>query len=150
PSGERWYPATSWLRDLPGSPAPCPWKECLPSGKLSFHMRFLEPLDDVFSGRSSIRVLRALVGLPADFGVSAREIARRAQVSHPTATKVLGTLVREGLVDMKRSPAGDEYSLRHEQILARELIRVFGIERGLLDNLRDFLGQAISPHAPEV
>jgi predicted nucleotidyltransferase len=127
-----------------------------PNGKIPYQvvtflsMRFDAPLDDLLTTRSSIGVLRALDELPAGFGVSARELARRAGISHPTATKFLGSLAEQGLVFVKRSPSGDEYSFNRDHVLAEELGRLFGRERGLLDEFISFLGDAIVLEAPLV
>jgi len=62
-------------------------------------MRLDRPLDDLFERGSHVRVLRALHELPDGFRTSARELARRASVSHPTASRVLAALLdpRAGL-----------------------------------------------------
>jgi DNA-binding transcriptional ArsR family regulator len=113
-------------------------------------MRFDAPLDDLFSGPSAVRVLRALVELPAGFGVSAREIARRAEISHPTASKVLGSLVAQGVVGLRRSLQNDEYSLSADHVLARTVADLFAGERSFRQDLIEFLSEAIPEAAPSV
>ncbi len=47
-------------------------------------MRLSNALDHIFAGRSRVRILRALDELPDGIAVSARELARRSGLSHPT------------------------------------------------------------------
>src|SRR5712691_9343580 len=106
-------------------------------------MRFDDPLDDIFQNRSHVRVLRALVALPEGIDASTREIARRAGVSHPTASTVLENLGRQGLVNVRRRVWADEYELNHEHEVVRRLESLFGWERRLLDALVRFLAREI-------
>jgi predicted nucleotidyltransferase len=113
-------------------------------------MRLDNPLDDLFKTASSIRVLRALVGLPSGFGVSAREIARRAGVTHPTASKLLSSLVEQGLASVRRTPRGDEFAMNGGHVLGQQVIDLFERERELKEGLLRFLGDAIRHNAPWV
>src|SRR6266542_1181965 len=113
-------------------------------------MRLDRSLDDLFSSPSSVRVLRALVELPSGFGVSTREIARRAGVTHPTASKVLNALLDQGLVSVRRSRLGDEYSLNADHVLAQDVVHLFERERSLHERLLEFLADSIRRNAPGV
>jgi len=113
-------------------------------------MRFDTPLDDLFSNLSFVRVLRSLVELPEGFGASAREIARRAGLTHPTASKVLSALADQGLVGRRRSARGDEYSLKRDHVLAQEVVLLFDHERSLQKELVEFLSGLIARYAPQV
>jgi predicted nucleotidyltransferase len=113
-------------------------------------VRFDNPLDDLFATPSSVRVLRALHELPHGFGVSGREVARRAGVTHPTANKALGHLLDQGIVLVRRSPNGDEYRLNDSHVLAEDTGRLFDRERSLKDEMVLFLSEAIQREAPQV
>lgn len=113
-------------------------------------MRFDRPVDDLFATASFAPVLRALVGLPSGFGVSAREIGRRAGVTHPTASRVLGSLADQGLVSMRRSPAGDEYAFNQDHLLAKALVHMFELERSARSDLIMFLARSLRRHAADV
>lgn len=106
-------------------------------------MRFQHPLDDAFRTRSHMRILRVLDELPAGFATSAREIARRARISHPTASGILATLSEQGIVMVRRLPRTDLFELNEAHVLVDRLRSLFEWERGLqeelLSTLRDYL-----------
>lgn len=91
-------------------------------------MRLDEPLDDVFASASHIRVLRALFALPTGMGTSGRDLARRADVSHPRANQVLADLAEQGLVAMQRLPRTDLYRVNQHHALAEPLGKLFELE----------------------
>src|SRR2546428_6465928 len=103
-------------------------------------MRLAYPLDDAFAGRSHVRVLRALDGLPDGLPVSARELARRSRLSHPTASKVLASLASQGIVLARRAPRTDAFELNREHVLVEKLRPIFEWERLLLRELAVFIG----------
>lgn len=113
-------------------------------------MRLDHPLDDVLRDRSHVRVLRVLNALPTELGESTREVARRAGVSHPTASKVLGSLVTQGIVSVDRTLFADIYRLNRQHEIVRPLARLFDWERHLFDEVLDLLGREIRRHAPYV
>lgn len=98
-------------------------------------MRLQEPLDDIFAGRSHVRVLRALHRLPAGLAASAREIARRAGVSHPTASKVLASLAEQGVVTRTRAPRATAFELCRTHTAVERLIPMFDWEDRLRQEL---------------
>lgn len=112
-------------------------------------MRFPYVLDDVFRTRSHVRILRALDELPRSLGASAREVARRAGVSHPTASSVLSSLAGQGIVTVRRLSRSDSYELNEDHELTTNLRMLFAFERQLFDQLLSFLrkriGQAAAP-----
>jgi len=110
-------------------------------------MRLDHPLDDVFRTRSHVRILRSLDELPDGFPVSAREIARRAGLSHPTASNVLASLTAQGLVLARRAPRADAFELNREHILAERIAELFRLERRLGDELVSFLRSQIGQQA---
>lgn len=102
-------------------------------------MRFDSPLDDIFLNRSHIRVLRALHRLPEGLPASGREIARRAGITHPTAIKALGALVKMGLVTVGRSSAGNAYELNRDHLFAGQVADLYRIEADITPKLASFL-----------
>lgn len=106
-------------------------------------MRLDGSLDAVFETRSHVRVLRALDQLPLGFPVSAREVARRAGVSHPTASTVLGSLRDQGLVVVRRAPRADAFEFNRGHTAAERLRALFEWERGIRDELVAFLREEI-------
>ncbi len=106
-------------------------------------MRLTHPLDDVFLGRSHVRILRALDELPDGVPVSARELARRSGLSHPTASNVLASLGRQGIVLARRAPRADAFELNRRHVLVEKLRPVFEWERQLFGEFMTFIVQAI-------
>jgi predicted nucleotidyltransferase len=113
-------------------------------------MRLTHPLDDAFAGRSHVRVLRALDELPDGLPASARELARRSGLSHPTASKVLASFVSQGIVLARRGPRTDAFELNRAHVLVEKLRPLFDWERQLLRELGVFIGRAIEREAPGV
>lgn len=106
-------------------------------------MRLDGPLDDLFETRSHVRVLRALDQLPLGFPVSAREVARRAGVSHPTSSTVLASLRDQGVVEVRRAPRADAFELNRDHTAFEKLRALFEWERGIRDELVSFLRDKI-------
>src|SRR5256885_1988119 len=98
-------------------------------------MRLSTPLDDLFNTKSHAKVLRALVELPEGLASSGRDIARRAGVSHPTATHVLDHLSEQGVVHVRRSVGSYRYQLNRQHLAYPELERLFRWERQVLADL---------------
>lgn len=101
-------------------------------------MRFHDTLDDVLKSPSYVRVLRVLFRFPPT-AVSAREVARRAGVSHPTASAVLDGLLDTGLVTVTGSAHSSRYRLNPESALAERLAPLFTWEATVADELVTFL-----------
>src|SRR6266550_2923476 len=102
-------------------------------------MRFDQPLNDVFASGTHVKVLRALHALPTDLAVSGRDLARRAAVSHPRATKVLADLAEQGVVEVQRLPRTDLYRLNRDHALAVALAELFARESPLKFELLSLL-----------
>lgn len=111
-------------------------------------MRLTDPLDDIFRSPSFVRVLRALHHLPVGLAASAREIARRAGVSHPTASKALAALTEQGLVTRARTARAHAFELRRTQTATQQLATLFEWEGQLRQELISFLRTEIQRHAP--
>lgn len=113
-------------------------------------MRLERPLDEVLRDRSHVRVLRALEALPRGLPASAREIARRAGISHPTAAKVLASLAAQGIAVVQRAPRADAYRLNEDHVLTERLRPLFEWERRLRGDLGTLLLRQIEERAPWV
>jgi len=111
-------------------------------------MRFDTALDDILGSRSHVRVLRALVQLPAGWPASAREIGRRSGVSHPTASKALAFLTEQGLVRRARSAHADSFELVLEHTATQRMVDLFAWESQLSDELVAFLREEIEQRVP--
>lgn len=112
-------------------------------------MRLQSPLDDIFRGPSHIRVLRALHQLPVGLAASAREIARRAGVSHPTASKALASLAERGLVARTRTPRATAFGLRRGHTAVERISPLFVWEEQLRQELIALLRTEILRYASE-
>jgi predicted nucleotidyltransferase len=110
-------------------------------------MRLSQPLDDLLHTKSYSRVLRAIEGLPAGIEASTREIARRAGVSHPTASGVLESLRRQGIVHVRRTLWADEFVLNERHVLTKPLRALFVMEQRLLQDVLDYLVREIRTRA---
>jgi predicted nucleotidyltransferase len=113
-------------------------------------MRAEHPLDDLFSSRSHVRVLRALYELPEGLAVSARDIGRRASVSHPMASRVLASLAEQGLARRARVSRADLFELNSEHVAADALRVLFDWERQVEGHLLAFLREVVDREAPAV
>jgi len=113
-------------------------------------VRISDPLDDLFHGRSHVRVLRALVGLPKGIDASTREVARRAGLSHPTASSVLDGLRVQGVVHVRRTALADEYRLNLDHVVAEQVRALIRWEKNLPQLVRSFLADSIRETAPWV
>ncbi len=97
-----------------------------------------------------MRILRALARLPEGFAASAREIARRARIAHPTALRVLASLLEQGVVFVSRAPRADLYRLNPDHVVAEQVLPLFERETAMRDELLAFLRDRIERHAPFV
>lgn len=87
--------------------------------------------------------------MPPGWEASAREIARRARVSHPTALRVLSTLADQRVVDLTKTPSADRYRLNEQHVSFRPLIEVFAWEEQLMGALIALLAETIPVALPE-
>ena len=113
-------------------------------------MRFSRTFDDVLRNRSHLSILRAMEELPEGFQVPAREAARRASVSHTTASFVLQHLSELGVVHVRRTILSDFYELNRSHAATPQLVELFEWERGALDGLKTFLRQQLRRRAKSV
>jgi predicted nucleotidyltransferase/DNA-binding transcriptional ArsR family regulator len=110
-------------------------------------MRLLDPLDDLLQNKSFVRAIRALEALPQGMEVSIREVARRAKISHPTASTVLEKLLEQGVVLVRRTLWADEYRLNPKHVALQQLHPLLEWERRLPDEVKSFLAQEMQTRA---
>jgi predicted nucleotidyltransferase len=110
-------------------------------------VRLDRSFDDLFQGRSHVRVLRALEELPEGLAVSARELARRSGLSHPTVLSVLASLLDQGVVLARRAPRADAFELNRRHVLVEKVGALFEWERGLPTEFMGFLREELKRHA---
>lgn len=113
-------------------------------------MRFSQPLDDLLQSRSRVRVLRALVALPDEIDSSIREIARRAGVTHPTASAALEAFRQQGVVRVRRTLLSDEYRFNTQHDLSDAIRSLFDLEVQIRLDLIELLSGEIHTRAPWV
>lgn len=113
-------------------------------------MKVEAPLDDLFRSRGHVRVLRALFALPDGLYASAREVARRAGVSHPTASSVLSSLADQGLVRVTRRPRADLFDVNRDHTASAALRPLFDWDRQIGEELLADLRRLIEREAPSV
>jgi len=106
-------------------------------------MRLDLPLDDLFAAGSHARVLRAVARMPEGQGASARELAGRAGVAHPTASRVLARLLDQGVVLADRVPRADLFRLNRDHVLVDGIRSLFQREETLRAELVTFLRDQI-------
>lgn len=107
-------------------------------------MRIQAPLNDLFRTGSHIRVLRALNDLPPGLATSARDLARRAGISHPTSSAVLASLLSQGVVTVHRVPRADLFQLNRSHTLVEHVLPLLDWERSLDHELISFLRDHLS------
>ncbi len=123
---------------------------CITTPKEVYPIRLTHPLDDILAGRSHVRVLRALDEVPDGLAVSAREVARRSGLTHPTASSVLSSLIGQGVVLARRAPRSDAFVLNRRHLVVERLGSLFEWERQLVRELLVFLVRVIELEAPWV
>jgi DNA-binding transcriptional ArsR family regulator len=107
-------------------------------------MRFDQPLDDALGALSLVKILRTLVLAPAELNLTGREVARRAGISHPQASRSLRNLAGQGLVVERRFGTYALYEFNRRHILARPLQMLFEFEETVGEELFTFLRRAVA------
>ena len=113
-------------------------------------MRFSQPLDDLFQGKSHVKVLRALANMPEGLEASTREVGRRAGVSHPTASGVLEALRQQGVVHVRRTARADEHRVNRGHALWDQIVPLLRWERQARDEVVAFVADQVADRAPWV
>src|SRR2546427_10346574 len=109
-------------------------------------MRLRDPLDDALRTASHVRILRTLFNAPLGIPASGRELARRAGLSHPTATKVLRDLDHQGLVRVQRQVGAEGYRLNERNLLVQPLKELFDDEKAMAVRLTEWLKRGLEEH----
>ena len=107
-------------------------------------MRITDALDDVLASRGHVRILRALDALPDGLGVSARDLARRADVVHNRASEVLSALTKLGVTRVQRAGRADLYQLNRQHVLYPAIHALFDQETKVHAELVRFLRGRLS------
>lgn len=84
--------------------------------------------------------------LPAGVAVSGRDLARRAGLSHPTASKALAAFVEQGIVRVRRAPRAAYYELNPSSAFFEPAQRLFAWEAALRQDVVTFLGRELARH----
>lgn len=109
-------------------------------------MRLNSPLDDALATASHVRVLRKLLSAPLGLPTSGREIARRAGLSHPTATKVLRDLEHQGLVRARRQVGAEGYTVNKKHVLVQPIEHLFEAEDAIPGRITDWMRALFEEH----
>jgi predicted nucleotidyltransferase len=107
-------------------------------------MRLTDAFDDVFASRGHLRVVRALHALPEGLEVSARDLARRADVVHNRTSEVLTGLTTVGLTRVHRAGRADLYQLNRQHVLYPGIHALFSQEAKVQTDLEQFLRRRLS------
>lgn len=105
----------------------------------------LQPLDEVLTSRSKVRLLRAM--LSTEQPLSGREAARLARVGRVPAARSLDELVALGVLHRQRTTSQHLYTLNRQSYLVRQgLAPLYQTERErverIFDSLRSILREA--------
>lgn len=100
------------------------------------------PLNEVFGSRSQVRLLRVLA-TDHEGPLLPSEAARRAGMTESTARKILNRLVRTGLVEERPNGRGTRFTFSRQGFLAREVARLFEVERDRASQLQQSLKKAV-------
>lgn len=106
-------------------------------------MRFRRPLDDLLGTRTAVRVLRALARFPRR-EATGRQLAAEALVDPSNANAALRRLQDHGLVEVRGAGRARLWKLAERNVLAVPLLELFGMERRLLDLVRDALARHLA------
>ena len=107
-------------------------------------MRLHAALEDVFSTRTGLRVLRILVSFP-DRTWTGRELATAANSSPPQTLQALKQLELAGLVGRVTAGRAHLWHLAREHVLVSAVRSLFAFEAGLPDAFLHDLRAALKP-----
>jgi predicted nucleotidyltransferase len=101
-------------------------------------MRATVTASEIFSTRGRVDVLRVLWGV--ELPMTAAEVARRTQLSHPAASTILGTLAEYGLVASAPAGRGNVFWLSRSNLYVEKMVEpIFSAELDLPEMLIDSL-----------
>jgi predicted nucleotidyltransferase len=107
-------------------------------------MRITAALDDLLATRGHVRILRALDGLPDGFAVSARDMARRAEVAHNRTSEVLSALTEIGFAQVQRAGRADLYQLNRDHVMYPAVHELFQQEAAVESGLQKLLRRRLA------
>lgn len=109
------------------------------------------PLNEVLGSRGQVRLLRVLA-TEAGEPLLPSEAARLSGMTESHARKILHRLVRTGLVEEKPDDRGTRFTLSRQGSLAREVVRLFEVERDRASQLQQSLKMTVRsiPQSPEM
>jgi hypothetical protein len=109
------------------------------------------PLNEVFGSKGHVRVLRVLATETTE-PLPLSEAAQRAGMTESGARRVLQHLTRIGLVEKTGDGKGSQFAFCRDGALAREVIRLFEVERNQGDALVRALKATLRglPNPPKV
>ncbi|MBU4489719.1 MAG: nucleotidyltransferase domain-containing protein [Actinobacteria bacterium] len=100
-------------------------------------MRIKRPLDDLFSNRNNVRVLRQMILYPSSV-MTGRGIARELGMSHATCIRSLNTQVNTGILTRRRVGNSATYEIARDSVLYTDILEpAFRAEARLLKQLAD-------------
>ena len=103
--------------------------------KWTINMRFHKILEDLFSSRVKIAVMKILFFYP-DKKFSGRELARLIKISPSRTSEVLELFRRYGIINRIKIGNTCEWSLNKENILVKELSKIFKIDEKVYKTLK--------------
>jgi DNA-binding MarR family transcriptional regulator len=109
------------------------------------------PLNEIFCSKGQIRLLRVLA-TETTKPIPPSEVATRAGMTESGARKGLQRLLRTGLVARTEDEKGSRFALNRESLLAREVARLFEVERDWGNTLVQTLKRTLRrlPNPPTV
>jgi len=109
------------------------------------------PLNEVLGSRGQVRLLRVLA-TDAREPLLPSEAARLSGMTESHARKILHRLARTGLVEERPNHRGTRFVLSRQGSLAREVVRLFEVERDRASQLQQSLKMTVrsGSHSPEM
>lgn len=103
-------------------------------------MKFINPLDEVFSAPLNVKALRVLAHSELD--LTGRQIAELAHVHSASCQRALDRLYNLDILSVRRVARANLYRLREDNLLVKEMIKpLFEKEKSLLtDELEQIAG----------
>lgn len=102
-------------------------------------MRLTNPLDDIFSNRNNVRILRHMTLYPST-AMTGRGLAKELGMSHATCIRSLNDLVNIGIITRKTIGRSSVYELPVDSAIYSSILRpAFEAEKNLLSDLSSIM-----------